>query len=285
MKEFHLHNNDYSKLHFEVKEAVPYLKKGYNLATKAHTHTFYQVLWFKSAGRHFVDYEIIEHPANTVFFLKKGQIHYFCTDSENEGYLFHFNDSFINKYDSDAENRLNYLLFTEIGNAYITLSETQIKTFEQLTYQILEELKHKEYHYIQQSYYLFQAVLSLIERNKQNQNILQDTVIDIDYEIAIKFKELIAKYINQFLSIDRFSDELGISSKKLTVITKKYLNNTPATVIKNRKILEAKRFLSNHKLSIKEVAYDLGFDQATYFTKYFKKHTGLNPKEFQELIP
>jgi len=284
IQEYHLHKNDYSKIHFEVKEAGPYFKKNFSHAIKAHRHSFYQVLWFKSAGRHYVDYEIVEHPENTIFFIKKKQIHYFCPDSKNEGYLFHFNDSFINKYDRDSETKLNYLLFTEIGNAFINPSESQLVKFEQLTSQISEEIQNKDYNYVQQSYYLFQSVLTLIERIKKQQHAL-DYTVDVDYEIAIQFKQLIDKHINEFLSIDNFSDLLGIGSKKLTGITKKYLHNTPAIVIHNRKILEAKRLLSNHKLSIKEVAYDLGFDQATYFTKYFKKHTGLIPKEFQAQIP
>ena len=69
IREYHLHKNDYSKLHFEVKEAGPYFQKNYKHAVKAHRHSFYQVLWFKSAGRHYVDYEIVEHPENTIFFI------------------------------------------------------------------------------------------------------------------------------------------------------------------------------------------------------------------------
>ncbi|PHS08588.1 MAG: hypothetical protein COA88_06390 [Kordia sp.] len=284
IQEYHLHKNDYSKLHFEVKDAEPYFKKNFDHAIKAHRHSFYQILWFKSAGRHYVDYEIVDHPENTIFFIKKSQVHYFCPDSKNEGYLFHFNDSFINKYDSDSETKLNYLLFTEIGNAFINPSKSQLIKFEQLTNQISEETHNKDYNYVQQSYYLFQAILTLIERIKKQQHAI-DYTIDVDYEIAVQFKQLIDKHINEFLSIDNFSELLSISSKKLTGITKKYLYNTPAIVIHDRKILEAKRLLSNHKLSIKEVAYDLGFDQATYFTKYFKKHTGHNPSEFQAQLP
>lgn len=285
IQEYHLHKNDYSKLHFEVKKAGPYFRKHFNHATKAHRHSFYQVLWFKTAGRHHVDYEVIEHPENTIFFIKKHQIHYFCPESKNEGYLFHFNDSFINKYDSDTETKLNYTLFTEIGNAYINPSDKQLVSFQQLTKQLFQEIENKDYNYVQQLYYLFQAILTLIDRIKQQQYKIQPNTLGVDYEIAIRFKQLIDTHINEFLSIDNYSDLLGVSSKKLTNITKKYLHNTPAVVIHNRKILEAKRLLSNKTLSIKEVAYDLGFDQATYFTKYFKKHTGLTPKEFQVQLP
>ena len=66
---------------------------------------------------------------------------------------------------------------------------------------------------------------------------------------------------------------------------KQYLGDTPANIIQSVKILEAKRKLANKELSIQEIAFDLGFDQPTYFTKYFKKATGTTPKEFQSLLP
>jgi len=40
--------------------------------------------------------------------------------------------------------------------------------------------------------------------------------------------------------------------------------------------------LSNQQTTIKQIAYALGFEEASYFTKYFKKETGLKPKEFQQ---
>ena len=88
IKEYHLHKDDYSKLHFEVNDVKPYVEKNFDHAIKAHRHSFYQILWFTSAGRHYVDYEIVDHPENTIFFLKKGRVHYFCPNSLNEGYLF-----------------------------------------------------------------------------------------------------------------------------------------------------------------------------------------------------
>ncbi len=283
VKEYHLHKEDHSQLHFELKDARPYFLDNYDHAIKAHRHSFYQLVWFTSAGRHYVDYEIVEHPENTVFFLKKGQIHYFCSDSKNEGYLFHFNDSFINKFDSDTENRLNYLLFNEIGNAFIELPEDKLIKFKQLSVLIADELKDKEYNYVQQIYCLFQSLLTFIKRIKQEQQPIS-YFTDIDYGIIIRFKQLIDKNIHTFLSIDMYSDLLGISSKKLTTISKKYLSTTPANVVHSIKILTAKRLLCNHKLTIKEIAYDLGFNQPTYFTKYFKKHTGQKPKEFQNQV-
>lgn len=68
IKKYHLHKDDYSKLHFEIREASAYCEKNVAHCFKAHQHTFYQLIWFEQEGQHFVDYELIEHPANTLIF-------------------------------------------------------------------------------------------------------------------------------------------------------------------------------------------------------------------------
>jgi AraC family transcriptional regulator, transcriptional activator of pobA len=95
IKKYHLHKDDYSKLHFEIQDAKSYFDKNAVPATKPHKHSFYQLIWFKKSGRHYVDYEVREHGENVVFFINPNQIHHFCPDSYNEGVLFHYNEYFM----------------------------------------------------------------------------------------------------------------------------------------------------------------------------------------------
>ncbi len=284
IKQYHLHKNDYSKLQLDIHEAYPYTQKYIEHCFKAHQHSFYQLIWFRKAGRHFVDYELIEHPANTIFFLNKGQVHYFCKDAPNEGHLYHFNELFLNRQVKDAMDWLQYSLFNEIGKPCVVLSEKEIPDFNYFTTALCKEISNKEYSYQQQLYYLFQALLLKVERLKQGQS-LNSEITDSNFILAMDFKKSIEAHKHEFLSIEAYSQMMGLSSKRLTAITKKYLKDTPAKLIHKRRILEAKRLLSNARLSIKEVAYELGFDQATYFTKYFKKHTHLTPKAFIQQLP
>ena len=79
----------------KVFEATSYLARHGVKAYQAHRHSFYQLIWFEKAGYHFIDYETFEHPANAFFFVDKGQVHYFCDESPNEGLLFQFNELFL----------------------------------------------------------------------------------------------------------------------------------------------------------------------------------------------
>lgn len=166
--QYHLHKNDPSKLHFEINKTKNYLHKNKEKATKPHRHSFYQLIWFKNAGKHFVDYKIIEHPANTFFFLNKNQIHYFCSESSNTGYLFHFNDFFIGKSHPELLDRFSISIFNEIGNNYVLLTDSVVYKITLLLLLIEGELEMKEYSFQEQVLYHFLVILIEVERLKKN---------------------------------------------------------------------------------------------------------------------
>lgn len=284
IQKYHLHKDDYSKLHFELIDCRPYFEKNIAPSTKPHRHSFYQLIWFKEPGRHYVDYQIVEHPENVMFFISKNQIHYFCPDSPNQGYLFHFNEFFLERFNAELMKRFAYSIFNEVGGSSVTLSDEDIADFEGYISSIKKELDLKEDFYAEKAFSFFQTILFQVERLKKKQGLFNANT-DADYQIAFSFRNLIYEHMDTFLNLDEYGSLLNVNSKKLTDICKEYLGDTPANIIRELKILEAKRMLANRKVNIQEVVYRLGFDQPTYFTKYFKKATGLTPKEFQAALP
>jgi len=282
IKRYDLHKDDYSKLHFEVNDSKKYILKNLKHASISHRHSFYQIIWFKKSGRHYIDYEVIDHPENTLFFINKNQIHKFCSESSNEGYLFHFNDLFVNKYVSNAMERFSTSIFNEIGNNFLYLPKVTIEKIALIISAIQDEMVSKDTFYKEQIFHYFQIVLFEVERLRKNE-FSMGANLNSEYTIAIAFKKLIFEKIDLFLNIDEYANSLGTNSKNLTYISKKYLLNTPANVVKESKLMEAKRLLSNQNIAIKEVAFALGFEDPTYFTKYFKKGTGFTPKAFQQV--
>ena len=75
---------------------------------------------------------------------------------------------------------------------------------------------------------------------------------------------------------------MNVSEKRLTNATARTFGKSPKTIIDERVTLEAKRLLIHTNLSIKEVGYDLGFEEPTNFIKYFRKHNNKTPIEFRE---
>jgi hypothetical protein len=68
IQKYYLHKDDFSKLHFEVQDLKSYFDRHKAQASKAHTHGFYQLIWFTASGTHYVDYEI-NYPKNSLIFI------------------------------------------------------------------------------------------------------------------------------------------------------------------------------------------------------------------------
>ena len=79
-----------------------------------------------------------------------------------------------------------------------------------------------------------------------------------------------------------YSDKLNLNLKALTQATKKYYNKTVSALITEKLILKAKWKLLHTNIPIKQLAQELGFNDEYYFSRFFKKHIGLSPKQFRE---
>ncbi|MDM1294354.1 helix-turn-helix transcriptional regulator [Sphingobacterium sp. N143] len=123
-------------------------------------------------------------------------------------------------------------------------------------------------------------VIASILSKEVEKNILDDTKNPYSSRL-IQFQELIDVYFREEKSIEFYAEKLHISASQLSKICRKYLQASPAQLIHQRCVLEAKRLLKSTDLSIKEIAYQLGFADAPYFTNFFKKNTGMNPSGFK----
>ena len=80
--------------------------------------------------------------------------------------------------------------------------------------------------------------------------------------------------------VKEYANALHLTEKTLNEIVKKHTGNSTSNIIYKQIIMEAKRLL-NTRMSIKETAYELKFDDPAHFSKFFKTKTGLSPSEFQ----
>ena len=83
---------------------------------------------------------------------------------------------------------------------------------------------------------------------------------------------------------DFYAREVNLSNKRMNELTKKAVGHTVKQLIDQRLLLEAKRMISHGASSFKEIAFDLGFSEASYFTRFFKEQSGYTPEQFRSLL-
>ena len=82
--------------------------------------------------------------------------------------------------------------------------------------------------------------------------------------------------------VQSYAAQLGISSNYLNVLTRKHLGKSALNMINDRVMLEIKRLLLRTDYDISEIAYKLGFNELSYFSRFFKRNTGMTPIEFRQ---
>ena len=95
------------------------------------------------------------------------------------------------------------------------------------------------------------------------------------------FTQLVQKQFGSQRNVNTYAEQLNITPKYLTETVKEITGKTAGEIIDDFVMLEAKLLLDNPALSIAEISDELNFSDQSFFGKYFKRHTGLSPKEYR----
>lgn len=106
-------------------------------------------------------------------------------------------------------------------------------------------------------------------------------VNDRDAARIRRFKKIIEENFTNNLTIKEYASQLGISAAQLNNICRAKVGKTALQIVHERLVLEVKRNLVYNSLTISEIAYNLGFSDPAYFTRFFSKQTGVSPKQYR----
>ncbi len=259
----------------EVKD-LRFAKELPKLLGQPHKATFYQIIWVTEGKATFrIDFREITIHSNEILIISAGQVCEFDIKSDYSGKIILFTSSFFTVTELDS----NFLHTSEILNP-VSLNKTVSicpQVVGNLTSLLDEELKHPVDKFqtgIAQSY----LRVILLETERQ----LATSSASVTNNIGRKFYNAVELHFKENRNTEFYVNLLGINEKILSKEVKALTGNTPKIYIDSRTILEAKRLLSYSSPSIKEVGYELGFDEPTNFNKYFRKHTGVTPAQFRD---
>lgn len=283
-KKYDLNKKQNDDVEFKIFEMPDFFNNNGNAPMQPHIHSFYQIIWYqKGNGNHYVDFKSYPIKDNTLFFISPGQIHYFDNNKKNIGYIIHFNESFM----SDETSSENVFLKYNVFNAFDTVPFYNIEEskVDRLNY-IMEEMKietenigsfaHKDY-----LTYLVKMFLIYIQRIGNRGSGTPLCVNNSLNRLFVQFRLILEQNYKKIHSVKEYANLLNVSTKTLTNSVLESSNSTPLKIINDRIILEAKRQLKHSSLQIKEIAFQLGFEDPSYFVKFFKRETGTLPSKFR----
>lgn len=172
------------------------------------------------------------------------------------------------------------MLFNNIYETpFIQLEEKESSKLNFILSELIDEFKLNEaaqYDMLQS--YLKQFIIHSV-RVRKERHIIKD---DIESKLFKDFSTLVEFNFTKLHSVTDYAERLGVSPKSITKHFQKIGTQKPSDFIKNRIILEAKRKLIYSDASVKEIAFDLGFNDPAYFTRFFTKATSFSPLNFKK---
>ncbi|MBT00528.1 MAG: 4-hydroxyphenylacetate catabolism regulatory protein HpaA [Oceanospirillaceae bacterium] len=103
-----------------------------------------------------------------------------------------------------------------------------------------------------------------------------------DLRLFHRFSDLIEEHFREQWQLPRYTEQIGVSESRLNQICHRISNRSPKKLIHDRLIQEAKRMLTFTSHTSNEICYALGFTDPAYFSRFFKKHTGMTAQQFRK---
>ncbi|PXY46079.1 helix-turn-helix domain-containing protein [Flavobacterium hydrophilum] len=220
-------------------------------------------------------YEIKERQFLTI---TPKQFYQFLEIENCEGYVLEFTYDFFCRDDKAVELIYHNGLYCHFGlNEIINIPDTvSFNKVEGYFNAIQNELDSKNFEYETSLHAVLKLLIIEASRYKIIQQQLPLYKPDAHF---LQFLNLVRENFEKRLTIKEYAVQLNITEQKLNELTKKNTGETTQQLINDLIILEAKRLFNYENLNVKQVAYQLGFDDNHYFSRFFKKQTATRAKD------
>lgn len=273
--------SEYKRDDFLVSRFGPYSVIHKNLHA-THRHNFYHIVLFtEGTGSHSIDFHNIIVKPYQIYFMIPGQVHSWNFESEVNGYVINFSNSFFQSFLSKSDFLDDFAFFNgTVQDSVIQIPEEMQERITALFEELLLEGNGNKEFGMSMVRALMLKVFILISR--LNAPVSTEMGNAYNYMLLKNFRKLIdSNYL--VLKLPKYYAELlYITPNHLNALCKDLLGISAGEVIRNRIFLEAKRLLINRDLTIAEISDYLNFTDNSYFSKAFKKHVGLAPELFRK---
>ncbi|SEL56793.1 AraC-type DNA-binding protein [Chitinophaga rupis] len=148
-------------------------------------------------------------------------------------------------------------------------------------FEILNQILHIDEHPTDTEIVLSYLSSLLTELNSAYfKNTAPINILNTNLSKFIEFKLVVETHLTEQPSVNAIAEKLALTPNSLYRIVKEYSGVSPKDFFTNRLMIEAQRKLQYSPLSVKELAYELGFNDPDYFSRFFKKCTGKSVSEF-----
>lgn len=246
-----------------------------------HRINFYIIQYItQGTGSHHIDFQSYPYDTGSLIFISKGQAQSFEVRKDTDGFMILFTESFISKNLIHSDMLSLYRLYNYHLHTPVLTGKEGGNDFKPLVREMYKEYRCSD-DFAKEDILKLQLKLLLLKAEKIKRTRIEEEKNAAWLERFTIFQNHLEKGYEQTRNAKDYADKMGVSYKHLNEITRSITGSTAKEFIDRFLILEAKRQLATTDISIKELTYEMGFDEPTNFSKFFKKHTHHSPSKFR----
>ena len=251
-------------------------------------NNFYSLIWAEEGeGMLRADFSEYNFTKNTLFAFSPYQPFMFSLAGEFTGTAIYFHPDFFCIHKHHDEVACHGVLFNNIYlPPFVPVDATSVTTFNMVIDQMKTELQAPALAQCELLVsYLKIFLITATRLKSESLSTTQRPVIDKKEPFILQsLKEAIEKHFKTKHSAGHYAEMLNISPKALAKITKVHFNKTLTELISERIIIEAKRELYLTNKPVKEIAYELGYDDEYSFSRFFKTNADISPQIYRDAV-
>jgi len=247
---------------------------------RPHRHDFYQIFYMREGARLLsIDFRRIRVQSPSLIFVAPGSVHFWGSPDGTLGFVLSFREESLQGQASD--------LFRECPafdpaqyRAVLPISSFSVKMVDFCFRRISEEFANKAEGYESAHIALLRLLFVEIRRCMQRHPSTRTTQ---KYSgLVVRFLRSLSSRPYGVTSASQVARSLGASRSWLNQLVRRETGRNLTEHLQRRLILESKRLLAHSDLNVSEIAYQLGFRDASYFTRLFRQAEQVSPREFRE---
>lgn len=267
-----------------VKPLAPYLKAMRKLHFP-HRHDFYHLIIFtQGGGSHSIDFEKFTIKPYHVYFMAPGQVHGWDFEDNVDRYVINFSANFFKSFLLNGQYLENFPFLS--GNVYYSVldiaEQDRPKVIGMLDRALIEAESSAKFRLDTLRVILLEFFFLVTKL--QGESDAKKNIENHNQVVLRNYEKLIDQHYLRLRLPREYAALLCVTPSYLTSICKELLNLSAGNMIRNRVVLEAKRMLTNLDLTVTEIAYELNFNDNSYFCKFFKNQAGVSPETFRKCI-
>jgi AraC family transcriptional activator of pobA len=250
---------------------------------KPHTHHgMFQLLFLKKGDAETrVDRRLENLAAPAVVCLPGNVVHGFRFRPGAEGWVLTFGESIF----ADDPDPRTQALIEPLSLAPVLMQLTEASEQTGLIDSMLEKM-HAEFNWPQLGRgamfsWMIRIILVTVRRWQDENEAPVGTGTRKRRESFVKFRQLLESRYKAHWTVEHYADELGLSAARLNRLCRAVAGRPAGSLIQDRLILEAQRLLVYTNATSSMVADELGFQDPAYFSRFFKRRTGVSPMAFR----